>query len=643
MTDNPQQPQPVIETPPPADATRRRHIFGSVRLLILTLLIATLVTCLAVAWSTRDAMAHLPFLTHGTPAQPLSTDHQTAVDLHPWQTAQALEPLAVSSEEVEFAREAERLADHEVDQAFATALRLATTQRPALTPEATELQQRIVELQQAVKDDQQAVQQLTPHNKPVATTKSSVAKPTADKVDDAASPQAKEDPTDSDGLAVAKAQLALDSDQLTEAQQDFARASGDQRSRIQQELSAHEALMAKYDARSRDEGQVAVLSTTRHRTFFARVVAFNGQRNRYNLIQQAMQQAQQDARSLAAEHDKLAAVTPPATPASSHATQPTAAKLADLKTQSAQRQLLAIYNDRVLTQQQLATVYQKWSAQVLLQHRILLHLILQSVALICFIIICIMFGTWLVRRLLARPSLDPRSARTLRSIIQFAVQFIGVVCILLVIFGVPSQMSTILGFATAGLTVALQQFILAFIGWFILMGRNGIRIGDAVEINGIGGEVLEIGLFRTTLLETGNWTDKGHPTGRRVTFVNNFAVTGQYFNFSTTGQWMWDEIKINVPASDDSYNLIERIHQVVLKETEKDAAIAEEEWKRATRQHGLKQFTADPSVNLRPAASGTDVLVRYVTRASDRFETRNRIYQSVLEVLHSPTTPQAQK
>ena len=79
------------------------------------------------------------------------------------------------------------------------------------------------------------------------------------------------------------------------------------------------------------------------------------------------------------------------------------------------------------------------------------------------------------------------------------------------------------------------------------MGKNGIRVGDWVEINGVGGEVVEIGLFRTAMLETGNWTDKGHPTGRRVTFINSFAIKGQYFNFSTTGQWMWDEIEVTFP------------------------------------------------------------------------------------------------
>jgi small-conductance mechanosensitive channel len=152
----------------------------------------------------------------------------------------------------------------------------------------------------------------------------------------------------------------------------------------------------------------------------------------------------------------------------------------------------------------------------------------------------------------------------------------------------------------------------------------------------VTGEVAEIGLFRTLLIETGNWTAKGHPTGRLVAFMNTFAVTGQYFNFSTVGQWMWDEITVTVPAAEDSYSRIETIHAEVSKQTEADAASAEAEWKRSSGGAALSQFAATPTVNLRPAASGVDVVVRYVTRASERFETRNRLYQAVLDVLQKP-------
>ena len=60
-------------------------------------------------------------------------------------------------------------------------------------------------------------------------------------------------------------------------------------------------------------------------------------------------------------------------------------------------------------------------------------------------------------------------------VIRFATQVLGVLLGLFVIFGAPKQMPTILGLAGAGLTVALKDFIVAFVGWFVLMGRNGIR------------------------------------------------------------------------------------------------------------------------------------------------------------------------
>jgi small-conductance mechanosensitive channel len=204
---------------------------------------------------------------------------------------------------------------------------------------------------------------------------------------------------------------------------------------------------------------------------------------------------------------------------------------------------------------------------------------------------------------------------------------------LLVIFGTPSQMPTILGLATAGLTVVFQDFILAFCGWFVLMGRNGIRVGDWVEIDGTGGEVAEIGLSRTWLLETGNWTANGHPTGRRVSFLNGFAIRGKYFNFSTAGQWMWDEIKVNIPQGEQSYALIEKIRQAAVEATEADAKMAEAEWKRVTHEEGTPHFSATPSINVRPAGTGVDIVVRYVTKAGVRLETRNRLFSTVVELM----------
>ena len=572
-----------------------------------------LVVCLVGGYLTRGAMAHLPFLNGGGGigvGEPAGL-----VDQKPWQTVQAVAPLAISAEEQMLAREAQRLADHEVDQAFAMALRQASMETRALTGEALALQQKVAGLQGIVKEDQARVDSITA----VAKGAGSAA--------------------NADDLESAKAQLQLDSDELSDATDDLARVSGDRRGQIQQELSAREAAMKKFDAEIDGGGQTAVVSAKRYGTLYGRVAAWFDQRTRVGLLGQAKAEADRDVASLTAQHEAIEGKS------NAVAGQPAAANLpgagagrgraAQLAQMHVLAQIHGILDDRIQTQKQLSAVYGRWIDQVKLQHRIVVHLMLQSLALIAFLGL---FGALLaagVRAMLNRMKIDSRSLHTMETIASLGIQLVLLLLVLLVIFGAPKQMPTILGLATAGLTVVFQDFILAFFGWFVLMGRNGIRVGDWVEINGVGGEVVEIGLFRTSLLETGNWTDKGHPTGRRVTFINNFAISGQYFNFSTTGQWMWDEIKVNIPQGEDSYKMIEAIHAAVEKETRENAKLAEEEWQRATKARGVSHFAATPSVDLRPAASGIDILVRYVTRAGDRFELRNRLYQSIIDVLRS--------
>jgi small-conductance mechanosensitive channel len=591
------------------------------RRLAIAIPAALLVVCLAAAWWTRGAMARMPFLkANGGPA-----GTHGLVDQRPWQTIESLAPLAVSAEEQSFAHEAARLADHEVDQAFALALREATLQTRTLTGDALAVQQRVTQLQALVKEDQSKVDAVTASLK---------------------------QPTDSsDDLDAAKAQLQLDSDELADATEQLSRASGDKRGQIQQELTARQAAMKKYDAsQANTGGQIGVLSARRYGTLYGRISAWFDQRSRMTLIQQAKAETDADVATLSAKHadfEKRVAAAASNIDASSNgsnaSTDTIKNRVARLNQAHALSQMHSIVEDQLQTQQQLSTTYGKWLAQVQVQHAIVTHLALQSFSLIAFLVLCGVLLTTLCGKLLDRLRMEQRRLHTLRTIIILGVQFVTLMLVLLVVFGAPSQVPTILGLGAAGLTVVFQDFILAFFGWFILMGKNGIRVGDWVEINGVGGEVVEIGLFRTALLETGNWTDKGHPTGRRVTFINNFAISGQYFNFSTTGQWMWDEITVNIPPSIDSYKTIEAIHNTVLKQTERDAKLAEQEWQSTTRENGLSQFKATPSVDMRPAASGVDIVVRYVIRAGERFEMRNRLYQSVINLLQKPadTAPKA--
>ena len=383
----------------------------------------------------------------------------------------------------------------------------------------------------------------------------------------------------------------------------------------------------------RDDGQTAVASAEQYTTFAQQLSTWHSLRSRRELIGQAQQLAKADVTALSDDEQRLK--TEAAAIASKPVGESAAERIERLQRIGAQQNIISILSDRLGAQQELAALYGRWGAQVELQQKIAIHLILQSVAFIAMVCIVVILAGWGLQVGLESVVHDSRQKQTLQTVLNLGTQLVGLLLILLIIFGVPRQMPTILGLVTAGLTVVFQDFILAFCGWFVLMGPNGVRVRDWVEIDGVGGEVVQLGLFRTWLLETGNWTAHGHPTGRRVAFLNGYAIRGKYFNFSTVGQWMWDEIKVNIPPGISVHPLLKSIYEITVKTTESDAKMAESEWKRVTHEEGAPYFSAMPSVNLRPAGAGVDIVIRYITRAGVRLETRNHLFEMIVDLMQS--------
>jgi small-conductance mechanosensitive channel len=300
---------------------------------------------------------------------------------------------------------------------------------------------------------------------------------------------------------------------------------------------------------------------------------------------------------------------------------------------AAEQHRLTLRDQRISARQRLASIYQQWDDVVAAQARVILHACLAGIALVLGALLLLLFADRWLERLLGRAPIDRRQLGTLRSVIGVALQIVGVVLILLVLVGVPAQLGTMLGLAGAGLTVALKDFIVAFVGWFVLMGKNGVRLGDWVEINGVSGEVIELGMFHTVLLETGNWTDAGHPTGRHVTFTNSFAIEGHYFNFSTTGQWLWDEISVAVPYGKDAQAIAAAVEKEAVAATAGSTGQAQAEWRRASKGQRDASVSADPVVAVRPTGGGVEIAVRYVTSASERLAVRARLNQAAVQLL----------
>jgi small-conductance mechanosensitive channel len=545
------------------------------------------------------------------------------VDQQPFQTAQQLEKQAETRDELRLVRDAQRQADNELDLAFASALRDARMHPAADVSATKQLRDQIRELDTQIKNDQEQVKKLTAT---IATAK-------GDRADELA-----------DELQLVQAELNLHQGELDDAKLDLMRAGGDPQSRIQRMFNQHEAAQHNDQAQNQQQAWQSKPETfSIPDTLVGQVRAWQQLRDKQGQITLAQQQASTLADNLDKKHDQLEEhvnqlaqqnqAARAANPAKASKEQ-SKATVTQLQHEAEDRKTLTEYDHRVQDAQQMAQAYGDWAVLVGLRMRACVHGALQSLLWMVFIGLGMVAGNIFVERASSRLSNERRRLATMRLLGRFAVQTVGILLMLLVILGSPGQLSTILAFAGAGLTVALKDFIVAFFGWFVLMGKNGIRVGDWVEINGISGEVVEIGVLRTVLLETGNWADSGHPTGRRVTFVNSFAIEGHYFNFSTTGQWLWDSLEIGVPAGKDPYALTDAVMQLVTRESEENTREAEQEWRRAANSYGVKSFSAAPGIDVQPTGSGVNIHVRYITRAHQRHEMRTKLYRELVEILH---------
>ena len=574
---------------------------------------------------TTEPPTVLPSEAKGRPA---TTGKAALVDQSPLRTAQKLVKLADHPEEQTLSKEAIRLADHELDLAYESARRDVEAHPPVLSPKAKEIQSSLEKAQALQKADQAQAAHLT----------AEAAKASGSKKDAL-----------EDRLNEVKAQIESDEDEVDDATQDLIREGGDARGRIEQIQQEHDAIsdevdkaVPSYPAPMPDEFGL-----------IRRYQQWSELRQKQELLLNAKQAALTATAGFAAKHDALDAQIEAAKQASpdlaTHAKkavgeaavisrkdrnhEESAAALARMKQIVSDQKDLANFDRRADYERQLATVYSQWSELVALRQRDVMHRALQGVLIILVIaLVGVFFDSWL-ERLLGKTSLDRRQVETLRTVTRVGLQVAAVLFILLVVFGPPGQLGTFLGLAGAGLTVALKDFIVAFIGWLVLMGKNGIRLGDWVEINGVTGEVVELNMFHTVLLETGNWTDSGHPTGRRVTFTNSFAIEGHYFNFSTSGQWLWDELQVVLPTGVDPYPVIDAIRKKVAEATAETSKQAEQEWQHAARSRDLSSLSAAPAINLKPVIGGVEIAVRYVTRANERYQLRATLYRAAVDLL----------
>jgi len=187
------------------------------------------------------------------------------------------------------------------------------------------------------------------------------------------------------------------------------------------------------------------------------------------------------------------------------------------------------------------------------------------------------------------------------------------------------------GVAGAGIAFALQEVIASVAGWIAISFGNFYSPGDRVQLGGIKGDVIDVGVLRTTLMELGQWVDADLYNGRIVRIANSFVFKEPVFNYSADFPFLWDEIMLPIKYGSDWELARETFRGVVDEVCGKYAEQSREAWKGVVQRYLIEHAQIDPMITVRATDNWIEFTARYIVDYKKRRLTKDRLYTRILE------------
>ena len=226
---------------------------------------------------------------------------------------------------------------------------------------------------------------------------------------------------------------------------------------------------------------------------------------------------------------------------------------------------------------------------------------------------------------------DIKARHMMRKNMVYVVTFTGFLAIAFTWIQNISYLTIFLGFAGAGLTLALQEVIMGIAGWLLILIRRPFEVGDRVEINGIKGDIIDIRIFQTSMLEIGNWVNADQSTGRIVNIPNSFVFKSANYNYSRGFEFIWHEIPILLTFESNW----QKGQEIILRNAKKYVEGLEEDVSRkieAMRNRYMIYYgKLTPIVYVNIKDSGIELTLRYLTEAKKRRFTQDQLCRAILE------------
>lgn len=230
---------------------------------------------------------------------------------------------------------------------------------------------------------------------------------------------------------------------------------------------------------------------------------------------------------------------------------------------------------------------------------------------------------------------DESSQYQLRKTVSIIFWVVAVLVILRSLVENPQAIMVAYGLVAAGIAVSLQDFFKNFVGGIMLLTSRMYRVGDRIEVDGIKGDVMDVGMLYTTLLEIQGWVDGDQATGRINAIPNGYVISKAIHNYSKDHNFLWDEISIPITYESDWRKAQKVITEIVSEETAEATRSAEAGIQKIGERYYLSKRNTEPAVYITMTDNWIEFHVRFVVEIRDRRLVHNQITEKLLGAIES--------
>ncbi len=251
------------------------------------------------------------------------------------------------------------------------------------------------------------------------------------------------------------------------------------------------------------------------------------------------------------------------------------------------------------------------------------------------ITVVVIFILWLIRMLVVRMinrNIDStRQKYKWRKNISYITGFLGLLVLGVIWFEGLESVGTFLGLLSAGLAIALRDPVTDFAGWIFITLRDPFNVGDRVEIGDIRGDIIDIRIFKFTVLEIGNWINADQSTGRVVHVPNHQIFTQPLANYTSDFEFIWNELQVLVTFESDWRKAKTILQEVADTHMEDFIDHAEQQLQRASKSYYVHYEYLTPIVYTDVKDSGVNLTIRHLCDPRRRRSTGQAMWEDILD------------